>query len=64
MRRSYSFTDTTVRFAGEQPCEALGRVLPGTEAAAVGPPPQAPSAPESLSLYARLKALAKKWFSR
>jgi len=65
MRRNYSFIVTTVRFAGEQPCEPLGGVLPGAEVAGSGPHPQAPSPPAgNRSLYARLKALAKKWFSR
>ena len=65
MRRNYSFIVTTVRFIGEQPCEAPGGVLPAAEAAGPGPHSQAPSAAaENRSLYARLKALAKKWFSR
>ena len=65
MRRDYSFIVTTVRFTGEQPCEAPGGLLPGTEVAGPGlhPPAPAPAA-ENRSLYARLKALAKKWFSR
>jgi len=65
MRRNYSFIVTTVRLAGEQPCETPGGLLPGAGVPAPGPPPQAPSpAAENRSLYARLKALAKKWFSR
>jgi hypothetical protein len=65
VRRSYSFIVTTVRLTGEQPCEAPGGVLPGVEAAGLGPAPQTASPPPAkLSLYARLKALAKKWFSR
>ena len=64
-RRSYSFIATTVRLAGEQPCEAPAGLLPGAGVAGPVPPPQAPSpAAESRSLYGRLKALAKKWFSR
>jgi len=64
MRRSYSFIVTTVRFIGEQPCEASD-LLPGTGVAASGPPPQTPGpVTENGSLYARLKALAKRWFSR
>jgi hypothetical protein len=65
IRRSYSFIVTTVRFTGGQPCEAPGGVLPGPGVAGPGPHPQAPGpAAENRSLYARLKALAKKWFSR
>jgi hypothetical protein len=65
MRRNYSFIVTTVRFIGEQPCGAPGGLLPGAEVAGPGAHPQAPSpAAENRSLYARLKALAKKWFSR
>jgi hypothetical protein len=65
MRRDYSFIVTTVRFTGEQPCEAPGGLLPGAEVAGPGPHPPAPApAAENRSLYARLKALAKKWFSR
>jgi hypothetical protein len=65
MRRSYSFIVTTVRFTGEQPCEASGGVFAGTEVAGSIPAPQAaPAAAESRSFSARLKALAKKWFSR
>jgi hypothetical protein len=64
-RRSYSFIATTVRLAGEQPCEAPAGLLPGAGVAGPVPPPQAPSpSAESRSLYGRLKALAKKWFSR
>jgi hypothetical protein len=65
MRRNYSFIVTTVRFIGEQPCEAPRSLLPATEVAGHGAQPQAPPpAAEDRSLYARLKALAKKWFSR
>jgi hypothetical protein len=65
VRRSYSFIVTTVRLAGEQPCEAPVNLLPGAGVAAPGPSRQAPSpAGAKASLYARLKALAKKWFSR
>jgi len=65
MRRNYSFIVTTVRFAGEQPCEASRGQLPGTEVGAPGAHPPAPGPTAgNLSLYARLKALAKKWFSR
>jgi hypothetical protein len=65
MRRSYSFIVTTVRFAGEQPCQSSGDLLPGAVAAATGPASKSPSpAAENRSGYSRLKALAKKWFSR
>jgi len=64
VRRSFAFIVNVVRFAGEEPCAAAGNLLAGS---AVGsglqiPPPGAPPADRSLS--ARLKALAKKWFSR
>jgi len=65
VRRNYSFIQTTVRLTGEQPCEAPSSLLPGAGVAGPGLPPQAPRpAAESRSLYARLKALAKRWFSR
>jgi len=65
VRRLYSFIQTTVRLTGEQPCEAPSSLLPGAGVAGPGLPPQAPRpAAESRSLYARLKALAKRWFSR
>jgi SH3-like domain-containing protein len=65
VRRTYSFIATTVRLAGEQPCEAPVSLLPGAGVAGPGPSPPAPSpATASRSLFARLKALAKKWFSR
>jgi hypothetical protein len=64
-RRNYSFIVTTVRFIGEQPCEPAGGLLSGAEVAKSGANPPAPGpATENHSLYARLKALAKKWFSR
>jgi len=65
MRRSYSFVVTTVRFTGEQPCETPGSVLPGAQVAMPSAQPVAPTPKaENRSLYARLRALAKKWFSR
>jgi len=65
MRRSYSFVVTTVRFTGEQPCEAAGGVAAGAGIAVAGAPPQAPGPTvEKPSFYARMKALAKRWFSR
>ena len=65
VRRNYSFIQTTVRLTGEQPCEAPSSLLPGAGVAGPGLPPQAPRpAAESRSLYARLKALAKRWFSQ
>jgi uncharacterized protein YgiM (DUF1202 family) len=64
-RRSYSFIVTTVRFTGEQPCEASSGLLPGAEVAELGAhPPASTPAAENRSLYARLKALAKKWLGR
>jgi hypothetical protein len=65
MRRAYSFIATTVRLAGEQPCDAPGGLLPGAGVAGPVSPPQAPSpAAESGSLYGRLKAWLKKRLSR
>jgi hypothetical protein len=65
VRRTYSFIVTTVRLTGEQPCEPPGGVLPGAEATATGPaPPAPPPAAENRSLYARMKAMVKKWFGR
>jgi hypothetical protein len=65
MRRSYSFIVTTVRLAGQQPCEAPGGTLPGVDMAGPGARPQSPSpAQGNPTFYARLKALAKKWFGR
>jgi len=65
VRRNYSFVVTTVRFTGEQPCETPGVALPGAEIAGPSPPAPLPSpAAQNASLYTRLKALAKKWFSR
>jgi hypothetical protein len=64
-RRNYSFISTTVRLAGEQPCEAVERLLPGTGVTGQVAPSQAPSpAAGSRSFYGRLKAMAKQWFSR
>jgi hypothetical protein len=64
MRRSYSFIVTMVRLTGEQPCESSGGWLPGLDIAETGTHPPASSPPaEKRSPYARLKALAKKWFS-
>jgi hypothetical protein len=65
MRRSYSFVVTTVRFSGEQPCDTPGGILPGVEVAGAAPHlPAPPPVAEDRSLYTRLKALTKKWFSR
>ncbi|HXM44919.1 MAG TPA: SH3 domain-containing protein [Bryobacteraceae bacterium] len=65
MRRNYSFIVTTVRFTGEQPCEAPGGLLQGAEMAGSGTHPHPPTpAAQNPSLYARLKTLAKKWFRR
>jgi len=64
-RRSYSFIATTVRLAGEQPCEATAVLAPGPESARPGLLPQsAAPAAGNRSLYDRLKALVKKWFGR
>jgi hypothetical protein len=65
VRRSYSFIVTTVRLTGEQPCETPGGILPGVEVAGAVPHPQAPApVAEGRSVYTRLKALTRKWFSR
>ena len=65
VRRTYSFIVTTVRFTGEQPCAATGGVAPGTEVAGpVASPPAPGPAAGNRSLYARMKAAVKKWFSR
>lgn len=65
MRRSYSFIVTTVRFTGEQPCEASAAVLSGAAPALKAPVAQISSpAPETRSLSMRLKALVKKWLGR
>jgi len=64
VRRTYSFIVTTVRMTGEQPCEAPGGLLPGADVAGSGAHPQAGPVAEHRSLYSRLKALVKKWFSR
>ncbi|HLY15842.1 MAG TPA: SH3 domain-containing protein [Bryobacteraceae bacterium] len=65
VRRNYSFIVTTVRFVDEKPCEAPASLLAGTG----NPPgPRLPAAsappPEDRSLYARFKAMAKKWLGR
>ncbi|MGA2591698.1 MAG: SH3 domain-containing protein [Bryobacteraceae bacterium] len=63
IRRSYAFIVTVVRSAGQQPCEAPASILQTDGAKA--PSPQSPTpAAGSRSLFARLKALAKKWFNR
>ena len=64
MRRSYAFNVTTVRFTGEQPCQAAPGP-PAAEAAVNSPTPLTtrPAAGRR-SLYARAKALVKKWFGR
>ena len=65
MRRNYSFIVTTVRFTSEDPCEAPSGLSPGADVAGPVPPPRAPGpAAQDRSPYARLRALAKKWFSR
>jgi hypothetical protein len=65
VRRSYSFIVTTVRFTGEQACEAPGSAPPGAEAAGTGgTPPGAPAAAENRTFWGRIKASVKKWFSR
>ena len=65
VRRSYSFIVTTVRLAGEQPCETPGGALPGAEVAGSSlHPPAPPPAAENRSLYARLKGIVKKWLGR
>ncbi len=65
MRRSYSFIVTTVRFAGDQPCEAPASFLAGTGAAEnARTQPIVPTPAENRSVLARLKAAVKKWFGR
>ena len=65
MRRSYALIDTVVRSAGQQPCEAPANILQTDGAPAPGPQSLAPNpAAGSRSLFARLKAFAKKLFSR
>ncbi len=60
-RRAYSFIVTTVHFSGEQPCES-----PATQVAATGIPGSSLPSPTaaSLSMFGRLKATVKRWFSR
>lgn len=62
MRRGYSFMVTSVRFAGEQPCEPPTDILTGGETAAAAPAP--PLQPQHRSFLARLKATARKWLGR
>jgi hypothetical protein len=65
MRRAYSFIVTTVRFTGEQPCEAAGNILSGAGVPLRGPIPKAAGpAVEERSILARLQAMAKKLFGR
>jgi hypothetical protein len=65
MRRSYSFIVTTVRLTGEQPCQTPGGIQSGAEVTGPSPHPQVPApVAENRSVYARLKALAKKWLGR
>ncbi|HTQ57011.1 MAG TPA: hypothetical protein VMI94_21230 [Bryobacteraceae bacterium] len=61
VRRSYTFAANMVRASGQQPCEAAENVLgsPSTS----GPGSRTPAAPVgNRSLYARLKAIARRWF--
>jgi hypothetical protein len=65
MRRAYSFIVTTVRFTGEQPCEAADNILSGAGVPLSGPIPKAAGpAVEERSILARLQAMAKKLFGR
>jgi hypothetical protein len=65
MRREYSFIVTTVRMGSEQPCEQPVNPLTGSGAVEASLPAPAPNPPaEKLSVYARWKALAKKWLGR
>ena len=63
VRRNYAFIVNVVRFGGQQPCEPPPSLLPGEHA-----PAQVASAAttpaSSSSLYGRLKAFAKKLFTR
>jgi hypothetical protein len=56
-----------VRFAGQQPCENPGGILPSAQQPAA-PGLAALASPGSPSLYTRLKTglgtLARKWFNR
>jgi hypothetical protein len=67
VRRNFAFISPIVRFAGQQPCENPGGMLPlGPQRTAPGQAEPAP--PGSPSFYTRLKTglgtLAKKWFKR
>ena len=65
MRRNYSFTVTTVRFTGEQPCEAAGGPLSGLASLEPGATaPAANTAHESQSISAKIRTLLKKWFGK
>jgi hypothetical protein len=65
MRRNYSFAANTVRLIGQQPCETPTSMLLSAGIPGSGPLPQ-PAGPSAQkpNVYARLKALAKRWFSR
>ena len=67
VRRSYAFISPIVRFAGQQPCENPGGILPSAQQPAA-PGQAALASPGSPSLYTRLKTglgtLARKWFNR
>jgi hypothetical protein len=65
VRRSYAFLVNIVRAGGQQPCEAVENILGGQGVEAPsGKTPASQPAPSDRSLYARLKALAHKWFRR
>jgi hypothetical protein len=65
VRHSYVFLINVVRPSGQQACEAAENILGGEGPAQPGvPAPASQPADGDRSLYARLKALAHKWFRR
>jgi len=65
VRRTYAFIVNIVRFNSQQACEPANSILPGPGVATPDLPNQAPGpAAAERSLYVRLKAFARKWFSR
>lgn len=63
VRRSYAFVVNIVRYAGEQPCEAIPPIWQGPAAGPAAPPP-ASAAPAKPSLFVRLRSLVMQWFGR
>ena len=64
VRRSYSFIATTVRFTGDQPCEAPGTLPTLGVAEAGSPQPAASPAAGKPSFWGRLKTRIGRWFAR